>query len=120
LINESTVMHEMSIAQNIMDLCLEEGKKAKAEKIIKINIRIGRLTGIVSDSLTFCFDIMKEGTIADNAEMMIITNPVRLRCKKCETEYVVDDLPWMCANCDSLRYSIISGNEFYIESIELE
>lgn len=46
-------MHELSITQAILDLALEEARKANAEKIVKIDLVVGELTGIEPEYVRF-------------------------------------------------------------------
>jgi len=50
-------VHELSITQSMLEIVLQQAEKAKAKKVTKINLIIGEMTGVVSDSVQFYLDI---------------------------------------------------------------
>ncbi len=67
--NEIGDMHELSITQSILSLTLEQAKKVNANKITKINLTIGELTGIVEECVHFYFELLSKDTIAAEASL---------------------------------------------------
>jgi len=47
-------MHELAITQNMLDLVLEQAKKIGAERVGKINLVIGEMSGIVDGNQAWC------------------------------------------------------------------
>ncbi len=60
-------MHEMGIAQNILEIAVEAANKEGATKITRIDLVAGELRGIVPMQLTFCFGIVAKDTIASRS-----------------------------------------------------
>ena len=60
-------MHEMSIAQGIMDIALDYAGRNGARSIHEIGLRIGEMAGVVLESLEFSFRMIAKGTPAENA-----------------------------------------------------
>ncbi len=54
-------MHELAITQNIVDIAL---KSATERQVKGITIVLGELSGIVEDSVRFCFDVVAADTAA--------------------------------------------------------
>ena len=52
-------MHELSIAQNIVTIVVDEAKRAGAASVKTIRIRAGAFRGIVPEQLLFSFDFVK-------------------------------------------------------------
>ena len=57
-------MHEMAIAEGVLDIALDYAKKNDAKCIREIGLLIGDMSGVVVDSLTFSFDMIAKGTLA--------------------------------------------------------
>ncbi len=112
-------MHELSITQNILDIVLNEAKKAQADKVTRINLVIGELSGIVSDSVLFYFDFLKKGNAAEEATIDFRLVPVELRCRDCLANFNPKDSAWVCPNCQGTNFDLITGRECYVESIEV-
>ena len=75
-------MHELSITQNILNIALEEAEKANATRISKISLVVGQASGIVPESVQFCFDELKKGSIAGEASLDFTVVPTQLKCPK--------------------------------------
>jgi len=113
-------MHEYSIAQNIMQIILTEAEKAKARKVVKVSLKIGGLTGVFPDSLSFCFDLCSKGTIAENADLIIEKVPIRGYCPHCNKVFLIEDNKYLCQNCGNLKIELITGRELQINHLEIE
>jgi len=113
-------MHELSITQSIMSIALEQASAAKANRITKINVTIGELTGIVDECVQFYFDELSKGTLAAEAKLTFDRPPTRLQCRNCSRIFSPNDLCWTCPDCQSQKVEIISGRECYVSSIEVD
>jgi hydrogenase nickel incorporation protein HypA/HybF len=113
-------MHELSVSESILSLVLENANKAKANKVTGINLVIGQLSSIVDDSIQFYWDTISEGTICQGAKLNFNRIQAILKCQDCEKEYSIDKGLTSCPNCGSYRSTIIHGEEFYLDSIEIE
>ena len=113
-------MHELSIAQNLLDIvsgqCLKNGFK----EVESINIKIGKASGIMPDALSFAFHAMKTDTIAKNASLNIAEIPVTGICKDCDHEFTVEEEYVLCCpSCKSSSFMIIAGRELDIIDMEV-
>jgi hydrogenase nickel incorporation protein HypA/HybF len=112
-------MHELTVTESILDMALEEAKKAGAISVDKISIVLGDLTGIAEDCVRFYFDIIKDGTMAQNAELDFTHVPAQFRCPHCGHVFERDRLAFTCPNCGSPGVLMDKGNELYIDHIEV-
>ncbi len=113
-------MHELSVTESILQLALEHAQKAQASKVTLINLVIGRLSSIVDDSVQFYWDTISEGTLCEGARLNFTRTPASLKCQDCQTEYSIEERLYPCPNCGSYNTRIIRGEEFFLESIEIE
>jgi hydrogenase nickel incorporation protein HypA/HybF len=113
-------MHEFSIAQNIMGIILAEAKKAKAQKVLKVHLRIGELAQVFPGSLSFCFDFCAKGTIVEAAKLTIERVPVRVYCSSCDETLLVENNRYFCKNCGNLKIELVTGRELQINHLEIE
>jgi hydrogenase nickel incorporation protein HypA/HybF len=113
-------MHELSIMESVIGAVELEAIKHGNCSIKKIKLRIGAFTGVVKESLEFCFDALKSNTLAASSELEIETIPLQLKCQTCEKISVpTTEINFLCPYC-SQPTAIISGREMQIEYIELE
>ncbi len=113
-------MHEMGIAMQIIEIATASiPAELGSAKVEKVNLKIGKLAAVVSDSLRFCFDIATRDTPLAGAELAIEETPVVARCKECNTRWTIDEPAFTCRACGSGSLEILSGRELDIVSIEV-
>ena len=112
-------MHELVIAESIIEMAVAEAKKRNSPSIETIKLRLGEFTGVVREALEFGFEIARQGTLAKTAVLDIEIVPLKTRCPQCGlTGQPVDDFCFLCAGCRS-PVEIISGREMQVEYLEL-
>jgi hydrogenase nickel incorporation protein HypA/HybF len=112
-------MHEYSITESLLSLALEKAREAKAGRIIRINLVLGELSGVVGECVQQYLEILGKDTMADGAELAFEMKPTTLRCRRCEKVFSPADHAWACPDCHEGNVEIISGRECYLESIEV-
>ncbi|MDI1472528.1 MAG: hydrogenase maturation nickel metallochaperone HypA [Thermodesulfovibrio sp.] len=114
-------MHEASIAYELLNIAVNECSKNGYSKIETIKVVIGRATGVVPQALLFAFNVLKEDTIAKNANLIIEEAPVKGFCKDCKNEFENDEnyILFECPNCGSFSINLISGKELNIKEMEV-
>jgi hydrogenase nickel incorporation protein HypA/HybF len=112
-------MHELGIAQNILEIVQQSVPEEQAESVRWIRLRIGQLSGIVPDSLEFCFQAIIGDTKMPKAGLAIEQVPTTFQCKKCAYRFQVNDLEFLCPKCSDSDLEVISGRELEIVEIEL-
>lgn len=113
-------MHELPIAQNILEISLRNAEQAGAKKVLSINLVIGRLSSAVDDSIQFYWEMIAEGTIAQGATLHFERIPAEMRCLDCQHTFHPDDRAFACPNCQGIRVRIIKGDELRVDSIDIE
>lgn len=113
-------MHEMGIAMQIIEIATASIPKEESDvTVARVNLKVGKLAAVVSDSLRFCFEIAAKETPLEGAELDIEEIPVVARCKACDAEWTIEGPAFSCEKCDSGQIEILSGRELNIESIEI-
>lgn len=113
-------MHELSVTESVLEIACRHAEKAKAKKVTDIHLVIGRLSSIVDDSVQFYWNVISKDTICEDATLHFKREPARLVCLDCQTEYTLENELRPCPNCGSARVRVLSGDEFNLESIEIE
>ena len=111
-------MHELSLSSAIVNTVV---KHAQDRPVIVVNLRVGALRQVIPDTLDFYFGIVAKGTVCEEARLDQELIPARLHCVSCEREWEIDMPVFICPDCGVAgRVEVASGNEFEVESIELE
>ncbi len=113
-------MHELSVAQSILKIGLQYAEKAEAKRITDLNIVMGELSSIVDDSIQFYWDIIAQDTIAEGATLHFRRVPAELQCLACLEKYHPTYQDLICPKCSGVEAKIIAGEEFSLESIDVE
>jgi hydrogenase nickel incorporation protein HypA/HybF len=114
-------MHEMGIATQIVEISISSiPDHYKDVRVESVNLKIGKLTAIVPDSLRFCFEIAAKDTPLSGAVLNIEEIPIVARCLACNLEWTINEPVFVCSKCQSGKIETISGRELDIVSIEIE
>jgi len=113
-------MHELSIAQNILEIVKQNVSEEELSKVRLIKLRIGEFAGIVVDSLEFCFEAVIADTILEKAKLDIDNIKVTGKCKSCDKNFSIKENIFKCPYCKSLDIEMTSGAEMQIVEFELE
>ncbi len=116
-------MHEMAIAESILQIIEQELEKNNCTKLNVVHVRYGTLSQIVGEALQFCFEaVIKDGPY-EGARLELEEVDLVLRCGSCEQEFrpSYGEVFEPCTHCNAnLGHEVITGKELYIQHIEAE
>ena len=114
-------MHELAIAQSIFDAVEARAAECNAARVKGVRLKIGEASGVVTDSLSFCFEMLTslDPTLA-GAQLWIDVVPHRARCRQCAKEFSVINFVAQCPTCKEWSSEIVSGTELLILEMEIE
>jgi hydrogenase nickel incorporation protein HypA/HybF len=120
-------MHELSMAQAIVDTVLDAAQKNEAQDVLEVTIEIGQLTMLNPEQLKFLLDVIIEGTLLENSEILIEEIPVEIKCQSCDfkgeanTEGSDHYLAIvLCPECGGRNVEITKGRECNVKNIRIE
>ncbi len=109
-------MHELGITRNIVAIV---GDAAKGRRVRRVTLEVGKLSGVTTDAIAFCFDAVSQGTPLQGASLEIQEIEGRARCLSCGAEFETATLFTPCA-CGSRQWLRLQGEELNIKTMELE
>jgi hydrogenase nickel incorporation protein HypA/HybF len=109
-------MHELGIARNIVAIVSEH---AQGQKVRRVTLEIGALSGVMADAVRFAFDAVAAGTCLEDATLEIREIKGRGRCRSCGAEFETPTLFTPCA-CGSRQVTRLSGEELKIREYAFE
>jgi hydrogenase nickel incorporation protein HypA/HybF len=113
-------MHELPIAQSILEIALRNASASGAKKVTGINLVIGRLATAVDDSIQFYWSMIAEGTLAEGAVLHFERIATEMRCFECGQTFEPEELTFSCPVCGSAHVRVSKGDELRVESIDIE
>jgi len=112
-------MHEISIAQGIVDIVEQELARHGVKELKAVNIAVGKLAGVVPEQLAFCFDLITADTSMNGVSLNIREVPMGYVCGSCGEEFTSEEVAFACPRCGRQNPGMITGMELNIESIEV-
>lgn len=112
-------MHEVGIMEQTLEIALNYARDRKATRIHSLVMRVGDLSGVVPEALSFAFDVVVKGTIAEGATLEIDAIPARCYCCHCQQDFQPIDIVYECPNCHQLSTDIRQGKELELTSLEI-
>jgi len=113
-------MHELSVTENVLEIALKHAESSKAIKVLRVNLVIGQLSSIIDDSVEFYWDSITEGTLCENSALTFRRLPAIFQCLNCGSRFNLSEELTTCPQCKGNKTQMISGDEFYVDSIEIE
>lgn len=113
-------MHELAITQSILEIAVRHAEAQKAKRITDLFIVMGQWSSTVDDSVQFYWDMISENSIAQGAKLHFKRIPAEIICLDCANIYQPTSRELLCPKCSSTRIKVKSGEEFYLEAIEVE
>jgi hydrogenase nickel incorporation protein HypA/HybF len=113
-------MHELAVTESILTIAEKHALQANAKKVTDIFLVIGNLSSIVDDSVTFYWEMISKGTVCEDSVIHFNRLPAKMYCLACDHTFEIPGELIPCPNCGSYQLKIQSGEEFFLESIEIE
>ena len=112
-------MHELSVSQGMVAMIEGEAALQDFSRVFKVRLEIGALSCLEPEALSFCFDTVTRGTLAEGATLEILTVPGRAWCEDCDGTVPISERGAPCPQCGGYRLRIEAGDEVRIKDLEV-
>lgn len=113
-------MHEMSIAQSIVDLAEEQARNRGSLAVEELELEIGRLAGVELQTLAFALESAVKGSMLEQATIIRHIIEGEGQCIDCGHTFPMEALFASCPECGSYCVKIIKGKELRVKSIVIK
>lgn len=113
-------MHEMSLCESILQILEQQAEIQHYRKVKTVWLEIGALAGVEPEALRFGFDVVMQGSLAENARLEIIEIPGKAWCWQCNQDVAVEQWYDPCPHCGSRKLQIHEGEQMRIKELEVE
>ena len=113
-------MHELSIAQSIIQIAENAVPPNCSAPVTGIGLQIGELSGIEIESLKFVFSVIREDTRLDKADLAIQIIKGEAECSPCGTIFPISSFGTSCPECGSYSMKILKGREMKVLNIVVD
>lgn len=112
-------MRELQALQPILARTLLKAGESQ-KRVRSLLLALGELSELDQNSLLGCWDEISRGTAAERAELRFRVIKSEVQCMACFMRYHPTDGKIHCPYCGSYGAKVISGEEFYLEAVELD
>ncbi|MCG8314185.1 MAG: hydrogenase maturation nickel metallochaperone HypA [Pseudomonadales bacterium] len=113
-------MHEVSLCEDILQIMCDAAREQHFTHVLKVKLAIGELSCVEAEALTFCFQSVCKGTLAESAELEIVAIPGKATCGDCGQTSVIETRYDPCPHCGGIAMNIVQGDEMKINALEVE
>ncbi len=114
-------MHELSIAMEILDIVAKAASEHGSDRVKSVRLRVGDLSGVEVNSLTFSFDAIKgERELTGDAELIVEKVPLKVHCRSCARDFAGEGQYLTCPACEGFDTEMLCGDELSVVDIEVE
>ena len=110
-------MHELGITRSVVAIVAEH---AKGQKVLSVTLEVGQLSGLLPESIRFCFDVCSKGTALEGAQLTIIEPAGRGHCTACGAQPQLSSPLGRCPQCGQATLQVVAGTELKIKQMETE
>ena len=113
-------MHEMSLAEGVLQLVEDTARREQASRVKLVVLEIGKLSSVAPEALSFCFEAVTRGSIADGAALEIVDVPGAGWCVQCAATVPIAERYGECPVCGSHQVQPTGGTEMRVREIGIE
>ena len=113
-------MHEMALTESVVEIAVEEARKNQASKVTRIWLEVGALSHAEPEALSFCFQAVSAGTLAEGAMLEIERIPGAGWCLDCEKTVPLAERFGACPECGRSHVQMTAGDEMRIREMEID
>lgn len=111
-------MHEYSIIQALLQRVEAEARERHATSIARLRVALGELSGVDPELLRSAWDVFRERTLCQGADLEIRAVPADWVCPACGRSLPRGEM-LRCLSCQAPA-RLAAGDEIVLEQIEME
>lgn len=77
-------MHEITLSQRALEIIEQQAQQAGARRVSGVWLKVGAFSCVEASALTFCFELVCRGTLAEGCELHIAEQQAECWCESCQ------------------------------------
>ena len=112
-------MHEMSVAESLVETITKEAKKANAKPTCA-TISCGQLNPINEEVMKFAFEVVTRDTICEGMDIKVVQVSWQAKCKDCAEPFDFDVYSPKCPKCEGTKFELEEDAPLLLDEIEFD
>lgn len=112
-------MHELWLCRQILDIVKQKTQDHLEQRVKRIYLEVGQLAGVDPSALEFSFEVVAQGSVAENAILVVINVPAKALCEQCGRVVDIQAYAETCPTCSSSALTITQGESLRVKSLEI-
>ena len=112
-------MRQLHAIQSVLAKALRMARESN-QRVRSLQLALGEISEIDPVSIQEQWDELSKGTLAERAGLHFRSIKAEVQCMACFEKYSPVDGKIHCPYCGSYGAKVLSGEEFFLESIELD
>ncbi len=113
-------MHEITLCQRALEIVEQQALANDASRVTAVWLKVGAFSCVEPSSLSFCFELVCRGTLAEGCQLHIEEQSAQCWCPECQMDIkLISQHVRRCAQCGSDRLRIVADDGFQIQRIEV-
>ena len=112
-------MHEMSLAEGVLELIEDAARRQEFSKVKTVWLEIGQLACLEVEAMRFCFEAATRGSVAEGAQLEILTTPGSGWCMQCSATVALPEVCSACPQCGTYQVRVTGGTQMRIKELEV-
>lgn len=113
-------MHEMSLAESVREIVEETARANGARRVAAVRLEIGKLAQVEIEAMRFAFEVVRRGSLAEDARLDIVETDGTAWCLRCSEAVVITQRGDPCPQCQSFQLQVTGGDRMRVMDIEIE
>lgn len=113
-------MHEMSLAESVREIVEDTARANGAQRVLAVRLEIGKLAQVEPEAMRFAFEVVKRGSLADQANLEIVETDATAWCMPCGTGVTITARGNPCPRCGSHQLQVTGGDRMRVMDIQIE
>ena len=113
-------MHEMSLAESVREIVEETARANGARRVAAVRLEIGKLAQVEIEAMRFAFEVVRRGSLAEDARLDIVETDATAWCLRCSEAVVITQRGDPCPQCQSFQLQVTGGDRMRVMDIEIE
>lgn len=112
-------MHEMSLAQSVAELIMQEMERHPGRELLEVEITVGERSGVEPDTFRTAMGAVIRTTPWPEADVTLITEKAEAECLMCGHRFRPLSPGNECPRCGSGACGVVAGMAFRLSSLRM-